>query len=169
MCFFFSWRIKIMNAVRQNIGIMFLFWRRSDLLLFSFRSDAAACTGGLSSSPTRRRPCLWRCSPTWATASSPSSATSVTSSATGRSSGATAPGKGRSRRWAVGPGVRRRSWACIKSQIPFNHCRVIYRFWVFSDTSDICFRSTCPTCLHVIPVCDICNLEPCMQTPSSSS
>lgn len=123
-----------MSAVNQTIGLMFLFWRCSDCLLSSFRSDPAACTGGPSSSRTRRRPCSWQCSPTWATASSPSSATCVTSSATGRSSGATLPERGRSKRWGVRPGVRHRSWAHINQEFKnfFYHYRMIYQFWVLS-------------------------------------
>lgn len=148
-----------MSAVNQTIGLMFLFWRCSDCLLSSFRSDPAACTGGPSSSRTRRRPCSWQCSPTWATASSPSSATCVTSSATGRSSGATLPERGRSKRWGVRPGVRHRSWAHINQEFKnfFLSLQDDLSVLGFIDTSDICFRATGPSYLHVIPICDICD------------
>ena len=58
--------------------------------------------------------------------------------------------KVRGRTRGVRPGVTYRSGAHVKSRIP----SCFYWFWIAMDTSEVCFRSSCPSRL---PICDRCN------------
>lgn len=82
---------RCFGPLNPNLGSMLLRSKRHHMM--------GACTAVPLTSRSRRRPCWWRCSPTWATASSPSLVTCVTLCATGRLRDATSPGRGRNKRY----------------------------------------------------------------------
>lgn len=82
-------------------------------------------TASRSWSHTMRRRCWWPCSPTWAMASWPSSATWETFSVSGRSKNATSPEKERNRRFSL----YANNWTLLSHTFSFVSLLYSSKYW----------------------------------------